>query len=304
LPAGYEVVLGNGGATMLWDMIGLGLVKEKSLHFVCGEFSEKWYKAHANIPWIKAEAKTVAFGEGINPQFLPEYDTTCFTLNETSTGVMISEIPDRKDYKGLILCDATSGAGQIPVKMDNLDVYYFSPQKVLSGEGGLYIAFMSPRAIARIKEVKALKRYSPIFFDWDLALDNSTKQQTYNTPSIINIYLVNEQLKEMNKLGEAKVAEMAKKKANLLYQWAESKSYLSPYIKNVQFRSQAVVTIDVQDSIKVDAILPELRKRKIVYDIDAYRKLGRNQLRISLFHNITFENLEKLTKLLSLIMES
>ncbi|WPU66402.1 aminotransferase class V-fold PLP-dependent enzyme [Peredibacter starrii] len=305
LPADYEIVLGNGGATFLWDMMGLGLVEKSSLHYICGEFSDKWYRSHKQIPWIKAKEVKVEFGEGINPKEEPGYDFICCTLNETSTGVQLSNIPKLKDPNTLMAVDATSGAGQIPADFTNIDIYYFSPQKVFASDGGFYVAIMSPKAIARAKKIQEDKtRYIPEVMKWSNAIENSRGHQTYNTPAIATIFLLNEQIKLMNKLGEAKVTELAKKKAELMYGWAEKKPYLSPFVKNPEFRSQAVVCIDVDEKYKVDDLIKVLRAQGVAVDIDGYRKLGRNQFRIALFHNVSYENLEKLTKIISLAIES
>jgi phosphoserine aminotransferase len=305
LPSDYEVVLGNGGATLLWDMIGLGLVEKSSIHYICGEFSDKWYRSHNIIPWISATPVKVEFGQGINPQDVSGHDVVCCTLNETSTGVQLSHIPKLTDPNTLMAIDATSGAGQIKADFKNIDLYYFSPQKVFASDGGFYVAIMSPKAIARAEKIaKDKNRFIPEALKWTHAIENSRQNQTYNTPSIATIFLLNEQIKLMNKLGEDKVIEMAKKKADLMYGWAESKSYLSPYIQQKEFRSQAVVTIDVDAKYNVDDLAKVLRAQNIALDIDGYRKLGRNQFRIALFHNLTFENLEKLTKIISLAIES
>lgn len=304
LPADYQVVLGNGGATFLWDMIATGMVEKSSLHYTCGEFSTKWYKAHSKVPWIEATQEKVDFGQGINSEIKSGYDMICCTLNETSTGVMMNAVPSNVPDDVIFACDATSGAGQINIDVSKFDLFYFSPQKVFASEGGLFVAFMSPKAIERTKKIAATDRYIPEVMTWSLAIDNSEKNQTYNTPAISTLFLLNEQVKLMNELGYKKVCEMADAKAKLVYDWAESKDYLSPYIKDAAFRSTAVATIDVDESRPVDDLIAKLRKDKVVYDIDAYRKLGRNQFRISLFHNITIENLEKLTKLLSKALES
>jgi phosphoserine aminotransferase len=304
LPEGYEVVLGNGGATFLFDMIGLGLVEKSSLHFVTGEFSDKWYKSHKQIPWISAKAEKVEFGQGINPRAEAGHDMICCTLNETSTGVMVTQIPDLGDDV-LLAVDATSGGGQIPVDFKKVDLYFFSPQKVFASEGGFFVAIMSPKAIARAEKLAQDKsRYVPEIMKWSLAIENSRLNQTYNTPSISTIFFLNEQLKLMNQLGEEKVIQEARRKAGLIYGWAESKDYLKPYIENKEFRSIAVATIDVDDKFKTEDLSKVLRAQKVAYDIDSYRKLGRNQFRISLFHNVSYENLERLTKAISHAIES
>ncbi|HXH76755.1 MAG TPA: aminotransferase class V-fold PLP-dependent enzyme [Bacteriovoracaceae bacterium] len=305
LPAGYEVVLGNGGATLLWDMIGLGMVEKSSLHYVTGEFSDKWFRSHKLIPWIQAKEVKVEFGQGVNPREEAGHDFICCTLNETSTGVMVSNIPKMKDSNVLLGVDATSGAGQIKVDFNNVDVYYFSPQKVFASEGGLYVAILSPKAIERTLKIAADKtRYVPEFLKWSLAIENSRANQTYNTPAISTLFFMNEQIKLMNQLGEGKVLEEAQRKARLMYNWAESKPYLKPYIQDAQFRSQSVATIDVDDKFNTEDLSKVLRAQNVAYDIDSYRKLGRNQFRVSLFHNVSYDNLEKLTKIISLAIES
>ncbi len=303
LPADYEVVIGNGGATLLWDMIGLGLVEKNPHHFVCGEFSDKWYRANKNIPWINPEITKVEFGKGINPVYKTGADFIACTLNETSTGVMLTELPE-VPQDCLLAIDATSGAGQIKIDFKKSDLYYFSPQKVFASEGGFYVAIMSPKAIERAQKIaKEANRFIPESFKWSHAIENSRQNQTYNTPAISTIFFLNEQVKLMNKLGEDAVVKEAQRKANLMYGWAQSKSYLSPFIAEEKFRSLAVATIDLDEKYKADDLALALRAQGVVYDIDAYRKLGRNQFRIGLFHNVSYENLEKLTQLISLAIE-
>lgn len=305
LPTDYEVVLGNGGATLLWDMIGMGMVEKASIHYICGEFSDKWHRSHNIIPGITAKAVKVEYGLGINPQEENGFDMVCCTLNETSTGVQLSHIPEIKNPQTLLAMDATSGAGQIKVDFNKVDLYYFSPQKVFASDGGLYVAILSPKAIARAEKLALDKtRFVPESLKWSHAIENSRLNQTYNTPSIATIFLLNEQIKIMNTLGEEQVIAMAKKKAQFMYAWAESKPYLTPYISQKEFRSEAVITIDVDAKYNVDDLVNVLRAQNIAYDIDGYRKLNRNQFRIALFHNVTLENLEKLTKIISLAIES
>ncbi len=304
LPEGYEVVIGNGGATMLWDMIGLGLVEKNPYHFVCGEFSDKWFRANKNIPWLHPEVEKVEFGQGINPENRPGHDFIACTLNETSTGVMLTQLP-QVSSETILAIDATSGGGQIPIDFHKSDLYYFSPQKVFASEGGFYVAIMSPKAIERaLKLAKDTTRFIPESFKWAHAIENSRQNQTYNTPAISTIFFLNEQVKLMNKWGEEAVVKEAKRKADLMYNWAKEKTYLSPFIAEEKFRSLAVATIDLDDQFKADDLAQSLRAQGVVYDIDAYRKLGRNQFRIGMFHNVSYENLEKLTKIISLAIEN
>lgn len=304
IPSDYAVVLGNGGATLLFDMIALGVVEKKSTHFTCGEFSEKWFKSTKLVPWIKAEQVSVPFGKGINGKATAGSDLIAVTLNETSTGVQLSELPV-VDAHTILAVDATSGAGQCPCDISKTDIFFFSPQKVFASDGGLWVAIMSPKARARALRIAEDKsRYVPDIMSWAHAISNSELNQTYNTPALATIYIMNEQVKLMNALGYEEVKKQAAKKADLLYKWAEAKPYLSCYIEEKEFRSVAVATIDVDSKVNVDDVIKFLEKKKVVYGIDGYRKLGRNQFRISMFHNIAYNDLDKLTKLLSMMIES
>lgn len=304
LPKEYEVIIGNGGASFLFDMIGLGLVKKKSAHFVCGEFSNKWYLAHKNIPWIETELFEVPYGKGINPHDVDDADMICATLNETSTGVIINDIPDLRNTDKLFALDATSGGGQVLVDMEKVDLFFLSPQKVLASEGGTYVAIVSPKAQNRMSEIAKENRYIPKIMDWVASLDNATKNQTLNTPSITSIFYLNEQLKLMSDMGASDVEALAKRKAKLLYDWANEKDYLTPFVTEVDFRSHAVAVINIDDKYNADDLVSFLADNKIAYDIGGYRKLGLNQLRIGLFHNIQYEDLEKLIKIIDLYIES
>lgn len=305
IPSDYKVVLGNGGATFLFDAIGLGLVDKKITHFTCGEFSQKWFKSSKAIPWIEAEEVAAEYGKGIEGKDVADADCICVTLNETSTGVQINTLPKVSDDT-LLLVDATSGAGQVPCDISKTDVFYFSPQKVFASEGGLWVAIMSPKAVERAMKIAGDKsRYVPGIMNWKTAIDNSDKNQTYNTPAIISIHLLNEQVKKMISEGGFEYAiSYAQKKADLVYGWANEKSYLSCYIEEEEFRSTAVACVNVDDKYDVNPLLKVLGEEGSVYGIEGYRKLGKNQFRISLFHNVSYEDLEKLTKLLSAAIEA
>lgn len=303
LPVGYEVIMGNGGATFLFDMIGLGLVKKSSMHFVSGEFSNKWYQSHKNISWLNVEKREVDFGQGNEPEFIEGHDLICCTLNETSTGVQINSVPNVPSDV-LLAVDATSGAGQIPIDFKKVDLYFFSPQKVFAGEGGFYFAIMSPKAIDRAKQLQNTEHYRPQVMRWDFAIENSLKNQTYNTPSISSLFLFNEQLQNMLKRGEKNIIKESKAKLDMFKRWIDSKDYLSFFVKEEKFRSLSVITIDVDEKYNVESLCQRLRELKIVEDIEPYRKLGRNQFRIGLFDNISIQDLEKLTQIISYAIEN
>ena len=305
LPSDYAVVLGNGGASIVWDMIGLGMTEKKSLHYVWGEFSQKSFKAHKKIPWIKTEEIKSEMGSALTPLVQNDCDVLCYPLNETSTGVQMTESVKKSSTDDVIVCvDATSGAGQIPIDLTKVDIYYFSPQKVFAADGGLFIAFLSPKAIERARKIsKDENRYIPMFMEWTTHIDFAAKGQTPTTPSLANIWLLNEQIQLMNQLGESKVVSQAQSKANTIYQWALDKSYLNPYVKEANLRSQSVATIDLDEKYPVAEIASWLKKNNFAIDIEGYRQLNRNQFRISLFHNVLEEDLAKLCWIISALIE-
>ena len=303
LPDDYSVVLGNGGATLLFDMIALGMVQKKSVHYTCGEFSKKWFKSHDKVPWIEAQEIPVDFGQGQKIKNFSGADMICATLNETSTGVIIDSLPEVDDNT-ILAIDATSGGGQVPCDLSKVDLFFFSPQKVFASEGGFFVAIMGPKARSRALALSEDKsRYVPEIMNWKLAIDNSDKNQTYNTPSISTLFFLHEQVKKMNKEGYQKVVETGFEKSNHVYNWAKEHPLLNCFIEQEDFRSNVVCTIDVDEKIPVDQILAELEKQHVVYGIDAYRKLGRNQFRIGVFNNVSLEDVKKLTGLLSWCMD-
>ena len=299
LPSGYEVVLGNGGASFLFDALGLGAVEKKSIHFTCGEFSQKWYKSHARIPWIEAEEIGVGYGEGITPRVVDGVDFICTTLNETSTGAMVDTLDGLRGSEALVAVDATSGVGQIDTDFSLIDILFFSPQKVFASEGGLFIAIMSPRAIERCFKISVdSSRYLPQIMDLKTAIENSRKAQTFTTPSISTLFYLNEQIKSMVQVGLKEVLAFSQEKADFVYGWAKDREYLSPYIKEQRYRSTVIATIDLDERYDALSLANRLRELKVAYDIDPYRKLERNQFRIALFHNIKFSDIQKLTQII------
>ena len=295
LPEGYEVVLGNGGATAFWDIATFGLIRNKSQHLAFGEFSSKFAKAAADAPWLEAPS-VIKSDPGSLPEPVAEegIDVYAWAHNETSTAVM-APIRRVADDDSLVLVDATSGAGGLPVDLNQVDAYYFAPQKCFASDGGLWIALMSPKALARAEEIAGTDRHIPAFFDLPTAIDNSSKNQTYNTPSIATIFLMAEQLDWMNSQGGlAGMVERTTASSDALYGWAEKTEYTTPYVEDPTHRSLVIGTIDFDESIDATLIAKALRANGIV-DTEPYRKLGRNQLRIAMYPAIDPSDVEKLT---------
>jgi phosphoserine aminotransferase len=305
LPEGYQVVLGNGGSTAFWDIAAFGLIREKSQHLHFGEFSSKFAAAAKAAPWL-AEPQVIKAEPGTHP--LPEaaadVDVYALTHNETSTGVaMPIARPAGADADALVLVDATSGAGGLPVDIRETDVYYFAPQKVFASDGGLWIGVFSPRALERVTEISGSGRYVPTFFDLPTAIDNSAKDQTYNTPSVATLFLMADQLDWLNSNGglDWAVARTADSSSRL-YSWAEKTGYTTPFVADPAQRSQVVGTIDLADGIDAVAVSKALRANGIV-DTDSYRKLGRNQLRIAMFPAIEPDDIDALTACIDYVVE-
>ncbi len=297
LPDGYEVVLGNGGSTAFWDIATHGLIGNKSQHLSFGEFSSKFAKASQLAPWLD-EPTIVKSEPGTHPEPAAEagVDVYALTHNETSTGVAA---PIRRvagaDAGALVLVDATSGAGGLPVDIAETDVYYFAPQKSFAADGGLWIAAFSPAALERAASIAASGRHIPAFFDLPTAIDNSQKNQTYNTPALTTLFLLKEQLEWINGQGGLSWAtERTADSSSRLYGWAEKASYATPFVTDPAQRSQVVGTIDFEDGIDAAAVAKVLRANGIV-DTEPYRKLGRNQLRVAMFPAVDPADVEALT---------
>lgn len=298
LPEGYEIVLGNGGATAFWDIATYGLIREKSQHLTFGEFSSKFAKAAKAAPWL-CDPSVIESATGSRPDAVAEDDVDAYAWaqNETSTAVMAPVIrPTGAADDALVLVDATSGAGGLPVDLNEVDAYYFAPQKCFASDGGLWIAAMSPRALARVEEIAGSGRHVPAFFDLPTAIDNSKKNQTYNTPSVATLFLMAEQLDWMNANGGLDgMVERTTASSNALYGWAEKTSFTTPYVTNPEHRSLVIGTIDFDESIDAAAIAKVLRANGVV-DTEPYRKLGRNQLRISMYPAVDPSDVEQLTR--------
>lgn len=298
LPEGYEVLLGNGGATTFWDIAAFGLIRERSLHASFGEFSSKFAASTKAAPFL-ADPVVVKAEPGDHPTLtaVEGVDLYALTHNETSTGVTM---PVRRvagaDAGALVAVDATSGAGGLAVDPAEFDVYYFSPQKCFASDGGLWFALVSPAAVARIGEISGSGRYVPASYDLTTALDNSRLDQTYNTPALGTIVMMNAQVEWMNAQGglawcTARTAESAA----ALYGWAEKSDYATPFVADPAKRSPVVGTIDLDDSIDAAAVASALRANGVV-DTEPYRKLGRNQLRIAMFPAVDPADVEALTQ--------
>ena len=305
IPEGHEVVLGNGGATAFWDIATFGLVRDKAQHLAFGEFSSKFASCVKKAPFL-AEPTVVTADPGSRPDLVAEagVDAYAYPHNETSTAVMAQVArPAGADEGALVLVDATSGAGGLPVDLRDVDAYYFAPQKCFASDGGTWIAIMSPAALARAEEIAASGRWIPDFFSLPTAIDNSRKNQTYNTPAVATLFLMAEQLDWMNANGglDGMVARTTAS-SQALYGWAERTSYTTPYVANPDHRSLVIGTIDFDDSIDAAAVAKVLRANGIV-DTEPYRKLGRNQLRIAMYPAIDPADVEALTACIDWVVE-
>ena len=305
LPEGYEVVLGNGGATAFWDVATFGLIRERSQHLSFGEFSSKFAKAAQTAPFI-GDPTVLTSEPGTRPAPRAELgvDVYAWAHNETSTGVMA---PVRRvegaDDDALVLVDATSGAGGLPVDITQVDAYYFAPQKNFASEGGLWAAVMSPAALERAAEIAATGRWVPAFLDLPTAIDNSTKNQTYNTPAVSTLFLLAEQLDWLNGQGGLDFAvSRTTDSSSRLYTWAEKTPYTTPYVAEPDERSLVIGTIDFDSSIDAATVAKTLRSNGIV-DVEPYRKLGRNQLRVAMFPAIEPADVEALTACVDHVVE-
>jgi phosphoserine aminotransferase len=305
LPDGYQVVLGNGGTTTFWDVAAFSLVTERSLHLSFGEFSSKFATVTAAAPWLR-DPVIIESPPGTHPQPRAEagVDSYALTHNETSTGVAM---PVRRvagaDEGALVLVDATSGAGGLAVDVSETDVYYFAPQKCFGSDGGLWIALMSPAALERAAAIAASGRYQPESLSLPVAISNSAKFQTSNTPAVATLLLMAEQVEWMLREGGLDwAAGRAADSSSRLYTWAEKVPYATPFVADPAQRSPVVGTIDLISAVDAAAVAATLRVNGIV-DTESYRKLGRNQLRIAMFPAIEPADVEALTACIDYVVE-
>ncbi len=301
LPDGWEIVMGNGGSTVFWDVATFSLIRERSHHLVFGEFSSKFAEASAAAPHLQSPV-VLSSDPGSHPT--AEADATCdvyaYPHNETSTGVAMT--PVRPGTNGLVVVDATSAAGGLMWDPSDVDVYYFAPQKCFASDGGIWFAACSPAAIERIKEIKASQRWVPASLDMSIALDNSVANQTYNTPALATLIMLDEQVKWMNDNGGLSwAAGRSAESARTMYSWAESRDYTNPFVTNRAHRSDVVATIDI-DGVDANDINKVLRANGIV-DTDSYRKLGRNQLRVGMFPAIDPSDIAALTACIDVVVD-
>jgi phosphoserine aminotransferase len=310
LPDGYEVALGNGGATAFWDAAAFGLIRERSLHLTFGEFSQKFASVSKGAPFLGEPVVVSADpGDAPDPASVGAQaaeagaDAIGWAHNETSTGVMAPIVRPDGAGDALVLIDATSGAGGLPVDVSQADAYYFAPQKSFAADGGLWLALLSPAAQERIAELDGSERWIPPFLSLATALENSLKDQTYNTPAVATLFLLNDQIRWMLDGGGL---DWCVKRSTLsseqLYGWAERSGYATPFVKDVAKRSLVVGTIDFDESIDAAQIAKTLRANGVV-DVEPYRKLGRNQLRVGMFPAIEPADVQALTACIDWIVE-
>lgn len=304
-PEGYEVILGNGGATAFWDAATFGLVENKAQHLTFGEFGSKFASATKAAPFL-ADSTVISSEAGTRPEARAEegVDVYAWPHNETSTGVFAPVArPASIDDDALVLIDATSAAGGLDVNVAESDVYYFSPQKNFASDGGLWLGLWSPAAIERAERIAASDRWIPDSLNLVTAISNSRLNQTYNTPALATMIMLNEQIKWMNEQGGlAFAAARTADSAGRVYAWAEASEYASPFVANPAERSNVIATVDFDESVDAAAIAKALRANGIV-DTEPYRKLGRNQLRIATFTAIAPEDVSALLACIDYVVE-
>lgn len=303
IPEGYEVLLGNGGATAFWDAAVHSLIEHRSQHLTFGEFGAKFATA-AQAPFLEApDVRSAEAGSRSLPEAVAGVDVYAWPHNETSTGVMAPVQRVHGDYGALTMIDATSGAGGIDFSASEADVYYFSPQKNFGSDGGLWFALFSPAALERVARIESSGRYIPDFLKLSNAVSNSRLHQTLNTPALGSIALLDEQVRWMNAQGGLPwAAGRTRQSSDMLYRWAEARDIASPFVTDPEDRSQVVVTIDFDDAIDAAAVSQTLRLSGIV-DTEPYRKLGRNQLRIGTFVSVDPGDVEQLIASLDYVLE-
>jgi len=304
-PEGYEVILGVGGSTAFWDAASFGLVRSRAQHLSFGEFGSKFAKATDKAPFLEGSSILTA-EPGTRPEPVAEagVDVYAWPQNETSTGVAAPvRRVDGADDDALVLIDATSAAGGLPVDVSQADAYYFAPQKNFASDGGLWLALFSPAALERVEQVKASGRWIPDFLDLKTAVDNSLKDQTYNTPALATLVMLDEQVRWMNANGGLDFATArTSDSSNRVYSWAEASSFATPFVARPEDRSAVITTVDFADGVDAAVVAKVLRANGVV-DVEPYRKLGRNQLRIATFAAIEPDDVTALLACIDHVVE-
>jgi phosphoserine aminotransferase len=302
LPDGYEIALGNGGTTAFWEALAFGIVRQRALHLVYGEFSGKFGRVTQRAPFLDDPVILESDpGDAPEPRSEPGADVVAWAHNETSTGVMVPVV--RPEGDALVLIDATSGAGGLPIDVKQADAYYFAPQKSFASDGGLWLALLSPAAIERVEEIAASGRWIPDFLSIATALENSRKDQTYNTPAVATLLLMADQIDWM--LGNGGLdwcVARTRESSSRLYGWAEQRPYTEPFVADPAKRSQVVGTIDFSEEVDAAGVAATLRANGIV-DVEPYRKLGRNQLRVAMFPAVEPDDVAALTACIDWVVE-
>jgi phosphoserine aminotransferase len=309
-PDGYEVAIGNGGTTAFWDAAAFGLVRERALHLSYGEFTSKFAAVTSGAPFLAEPVLVEAdAGDAPDPAGIGERareagaDVIGWAHNETSTGVMVPVLRPAGAEDALVLIDATSGAGGLPVELASADAYYFAPQKSFASDGGLWLALLSPAALERVAEVSGSGRYIPAFLSLAIALENSSAEQTANTPAIATLYLLAEQLDWMLDNGGLDwCITRSRESSGHLYEWAARCAVATPFVADPRLRSLVVGTIDFEPAVDAAALARALRANGIV-DVEPYRKLGRNQLRVAMFPAIEPDDVRALTACIDYLLE-
>jgi len=298
LPDGYEVVLGNGGAAFFWDVATFWLIERRSQHLVFGQFSSSFAKTVALAPHLDApDVIESPYGTHPDPKAAPGVDLYALTHNETSTGVAMDVgRPAGADPDALVAVDATSAAGGLAVDPSQFDAYYFAPQKCFASDGGLWIALLSPAALERVDRLAAGGRWSPPSLSLPVAIQQSRLDQTYNTPALATLFLFVHQLEWILGCGGLDWATgRCAASTGTVYRWAEESDYARPFVTDPAQRSAVVATVDLDDAVDAKAVTGVLRANGIV-DVDSYRGLKRNQLRIACYPAVEPDDVVILTR--------
>ena len=304
LPEDYFVALGNGGSTAFWEVAAFGLVRERSLHLVNGEFSGKFAEVTRSAPFLDDPLVLEAQPGGAPvPAGSPDADLIAWAHNETSTGVMIDVVRPADAGEALVVIDGTSGAGGLALDATAVDAYYFAPQKSFGSDGGIWLALLSPAALSRAAEISGSGRYIPAFLSLAVAIENSAAEQTLNTPAVATLFLMAEQLDWMLAAGGLDwCVSRTRESSGHLYGWAEGHALATPFVTDPALRSQVVGTIDFDASVDAAVVAKVLRANGIV-DVEPYRKLGRNQLRVAMFPSVEPDDVRALTGCVDYVLE-
>lgn len=303
IPTDFHIFF-TGSATEIWERSLQNLVADKSLHFVNGAFSKRYFEIAAQLG-KNPERVEVADGKGfdLNIDTNPEVELIALTHNETSTGVALplsfindfrSKFPD-----SLIIVDAVSSLPYPQFDYSKIDSVFFSVQKGFGLPAGLGVWVMNNKCIAKAEQLLSKGISIGTFHNLPTLKANAAKNQTPETPNVLAIYLLGKVVQDLLRRGIQTIRKETEYKAAILYQALSNHSLMKPFVEEPELRSQTVLVAET--GAHTDRVIKHLQKNQF-YPGDGYGNKKKSQLRFANFPTHSKETFERLVDLLDEIV--